>query len=414
MYPICGVCGKVGHNLTTCTNPSDGFGNFMTYNDQQKSLKEGYLVISIGFPGQTHLPESLQEFYSMRNKSNLPSSIFSENKTSMSDNLPDTISFQEMGNQDVASSNVESSIDLTPQDNLSYKINDKDVGSIHEDMDFSIEENQVFTVEENQVSTVDCNEVDNVSEEGSGLFEYPSDQSHYSLDQRKRLRQAQSMENFKWNKAKLEQQRYELFHPNETTEDGDKSKEPINVGDVITYVPLIHVQVGNPVANKHYRVESMVESVNPQEKNGFKLKLHSDDRIEHDTRIVSTQINYKGTLIKHPGRCRMLENYTLTTQGNSMSLDSLDRSGEYSRFNLKKSVRKSLESTPAHLRNLTEGITEDFFKKAQRNHDKGTKKRVKKGKQVKKTKTTFHPKKAKKQKSKNTPKRNTRHPTNKK
>ena len=152
----------------------------MTYNDQQKYLKEGFLVIPIGFPGETNPPESLQDFHSMRNNSYLPSSSFSDNQPSILGILPNTIACQ-------------------GGDPEAFQTNEKYVHVGIEDMG--------------------CNDVDESIEEESGLFEYASDQSHYSLDETKMLRKAQIIEHAKWNEEKASKQRFDLFHPAALSDD---------------------------------------------------------------------------------------------------------------------------------------------------------------------------------------------------
>ena len=89
------------------------------------------------------------------------------------------------------------------------------------------------------------------------------------------------------------------------------SKECLNVGDIITYIPIEYCQC---FGNKQFIIQSTVLSVDPEAEENDKLKLVSGDRIEDRQIMYRSQINYKGKLIKHPGRIRHLNEYRLTPQ----------------------------------------------------------------------------------------------------
>ena len=58
--------------MTTCNNASDGQGNFMEMSAQDKVMRNGFLIIKIGLPGTTRIPETLDDFHLMQSSSTFP------------------------------------------------------------------------------------------------------------------------------------------------------------------------------------------------------------------------------------------------------------------------------------------------------------------------------------------------------
>ena len=158
----------------------------------------------------------------------------------------------------------------------------------------------------------------------------------------------------------------------------------LNVGDIITYVPCTHVQ---SFANPMWVKQSSVLSIDPEAEQFHKVELLSRDVLYDDHCIWRSQINYKGNLIKHPGVKRDLDQYNLTSQLTHRG-QSLKFMVGQSLHNLRSSLRKSIDSTPSHIRPLTEAHTNHILS------DKAKKKAP--GKRSKKYKIKLTRKKAKK------------------
>jgi hypothetical protein len=62
---VCGICHEAGHNIQSCAQPHDGRGNYMSTETQNEYLRQGYLIIEIGLPGTTILPQTEQQFSEM-------------------------------------------------------------------------------------------------------------------------------------------------------------------------------------------------------------------------------------------------------------------------------------------------------------------------------------------------------------
>ena len=116
------------------------------------------------------------------------------------------------------------------------------------------------------------------------MFEYPSDVSHYTLDESKPLTEAQKSEHKVWAKEKSEL-KSNFSYLKGLIPSPPKSKECINIGDVISYVPEIFVQE----ASMH-RTESTVLAVCTDAEDDERLELLSRDRVRDFMYICRKQI----------------------------------------------------------------------------------------------------------------------------
>ena len=89
-----------------------------------------------------------------------------------------------------------------------------------------------------------------------------------------------------------------------------KTKDKILVGDVLRYIPTVHVQ-GN--LDTHYqRTQATVLSVNPDGE--YKVELSTGDCLPDNHKVKRINIIKNNNLIDYPGRTRWIDSCVLETQ----------------------------------------------------------------------------------------------------
>ena len=217
-------------------------------------------------------------------------------------------------------------------------------------------------------------------------FSYPSDVSHYTLDKKQKVTNSQSVEHEKWenimwhnrlsNKTSSNVDRYIDYYE----ESFIVSKEHLNVGDEITYFPIMNVQ-----GYDYHKNNSIIFAIDPEANNGYKVSTLPSTTLDNTQKIKRTNIMHNKRMINHPGIFRRLCAYTLTKNMNfyheihSALMDN-------SRLSLDKAIEKSVANTPLKLRPITETVLSSIKKK------KTPSKTSTKNAVIKKRKSTTNPK----------------------
>ena len=374
----CQNCGQKGHNTRTCFNATDGQGNMMESKTQDDYINEGFLVINITQPGTTILPTTLEDFHNMRNKSEYPSLPFHRH---VKDHLvcdlspiQDNNHTSETPEDDIHTSENcpnEGSVDNTPHCN--YDTDD----SLSHKTSSSTAQNMSLTKCHGTVDTQTGNDID--------LFSLPDDVSEYTLDIHGNLSEPTK----KKQELHLTKKRdsYSVFNIPEVDE-VPKSKEKINVGDVLAYVPWHCVQ-GDWYHNFHRRTGTVL-SVNADAESGGKIEISTGDPLYDEQQVKRKQVMIQNNLVDHPGVFRNISSFDLKTQqGTGVTPTSFNK--ERARMIIDQSAKKVMQNTPKQCTSFLRAhvVPKKKTKKAPLVKDKNTTKKVTLVKSKKKTKNDY-------------------------
>ena len=260
------------------------------------------MVIPIGLPGTTHIPQSLDEFNTMMDNSEYPTSTFKDKK--FPGPLTTFINTSTIGD----CSNHSNSPVVEVIDDINEAVRNEDDKTDDTCVDFNQNTAENFNIDSQDESTNYPVDMDVGSGGDESYFEYPSDVSHYTLDISQPMTKMARQENNERYKKKKEAERRLIF--SRETFDPPRSKECINIGDIISYVPGFSTQAGD----SNIRFTSTVLSVRPDLYDGCTLLLDSMDRILEWMPICRKKIVNGGELVNHPGVQRHLSQFTLNPQ----------------------------------------------------------------------------------------------------
>ena len=296
----CHNCGLAGHHTTTCTNPTDGMGNYMDSSKQTKSIKEGYLVIPISTPSNTKFPHSLTEFHDMRRVSPYPSKLFDKedrdewiHRFNIDDNVPTHIMTENINDT------VEHVLRNTTQTANPYKNNNVSTTNIGLECTGSSDDDSEM-----------------LGSDEYSIFSYPSDISHYTLYHRQHLSEDQKEEHNKWKQEKTTKENSIFFKTRLQHDNVNPSKERLNVGDIISYIDTNCVQ--GEIRNNIHTKSSTVIVIDPDQPDGHKIITSEGEAtiqvISDSTVIYRSKICLNGKYQNHPGKQKRLRDFMLTKQ----------------------------------------------------------------------------------------------------
>lgn len=196
---VCRQCGMTGHDMATCNTNTDGLGNMMSADDQDVTYKRGYLVITIGLPGNTCLPKTLEEFETMRANSELAISSYKNPHNGNFRVVPEVAPVISIPTPPPQASTLQSTDEVPCVEESLNNAPEEHWGCDHDKSDRCFED-----LDTDSESTVypHIN-----SDDDSSCFDYPSDISHYTLDQTKKLCKSVRLEHQEWHKEKKEASR---------------------------------------------------------------------------------------------------------------------------------------------------------------------------------------------------------------
>jgi len=135
-----------------------------------------------------------------------------------------------------------------------------------------------------------------------------------------------------------------------------KTKEKINVGDVLLYVPPHCVQ-----GSSYHRTTATVVSINPKIKHKIELSTPWD-KLEDHNMVSRCKILNKGKLISHPGIWRSISSYVLETElsyaGHSSTMLTRQRKQRMS-----TAISKSISKSPKEIQGLMESVLSPTIKR---------------------------------------------------
>lgn len=313
----CHKCGLPGHHTSTCNKATDGRGHYMEPAKQKTEIEEGFLVIPISTPSLTKVPKSLAEFHEMRKVSEYPTETFSKDDRNLwihrlviEDNVPTP-----MVTEDVEDNEE----NIIHNNNKESHDNNEDTNIINNNTEEQHEEDTNNPEEQHEEDNNNPEE-QHVEDEENSYFDYPSDTSHYTLDQDQViLSEDQKIEHDRWNQEKDEFENNNIFNRpiDYENEKVISSKERLNVGDIISYVDTNCVQ--GDIRQSIHRKSSTVLLVDPDQCDGEKIITSEGDTttqvISDSTVIFRSKIYLKmGAYQIHPGKSRRLQDFTLMKQ----------------------------------------------------------------------------------------------------
>ena len=361
----CANCGKTGHNKTTCLNATDGQGNYMDVNVQDRYINQGFLVIPIEFPGNTILPKSIDEFDKMRNASIYPVVPFHKHVSCHhvceiqfgTDNCLIPENAPEDKNQEVhlVSGNFNIGL-LSPEERTSPS-------ALPKSPQYASKESEDPSSGDSSKSSSDENSVllkDNEEDEDGSIFSFPDDISQYTLDINGKLSLSQKKIERRRSKGKSKRHSFMSVNVPPT-----HTKEKIMVGDIISYVPSIYVQA-HPRTTFH-STQATVLAVDPRAKSGKKVELSSNDMLKDDHNVRRIKVLKQGRLVSHPGCLRQISSFVLTSQ-TKFSGSSLSVSLNNTLTIVTRSKKNLIEKTPKKYKGLVGALVNENLPRKRKNH----------------------------------------------